>query len=322
MSSDLRLIPHTAETDAHILFIQRPGNTLGDGGLSGSRRPHQTDNGAVSALLSSRQAAHRQKLQYALLHLLQPVMILVQDPLRAGKIRVVLGRLIPRQLQQGLNISPLHRTLGAAAGKPFEPGDFLLDPLLHFLIGLQLLHTLGKLIRLGEGIAVPQLLTDGGKLLPQKIILLILAHPSLQLFRQLLAYLSDLDLAVKHTGEQLIPLLYGHRTEHLLPAAHRKGQAACQHIRHNSQIRHISDLFFQQLPALGIQQAVLRKQIPQLSHHALLLHLRKLVLVRTHHLHGAQQILLAGIVQLHEPSPVGSLHQNAHDSTRQTAHLL
>ena len=74
VAPDLRLVPDASQGDAHIGLLKRPGQGPGDGGLAGSRRSHQAEDGALSL---SCQSPHSQKFQHPLLHLLQAVVILL-----------------------------------------------------------------------------------------------------------------------------------------------------------------------------------------------------------------------------------------------------
>lgn len=89
------------QADAHILFIQGPGYRAGNRRFSRSRRSHQADDRAVALLC---QNADRKILQHPLFHLLETIMVLLQDLLCMPDIVVVLRYFIPRKLQQGLDI--------------------------------------------------------------------------------------------------------------------------------------------------------------------------------------------------------------------------
>ena len=108
VSPDLRLIAHTAKADPHVFLIQRTRHGARDTCLAGSRRPHQTDDRAFSL---ARQIAHRKELQHTLLDFFQTVVVFLQNPLCVCKVFVVLGRFIPRKLQQRLDIAAGHRAL-------------------------------------------------------------------------------------------------------------------------------------------------------------------------------------------------------------------
>ena len=101
VAADFRFIMDAAQADAHILFIQGSGYRAGNRRFSRSRRSHQADDRAVALLC---QNADRKILQHPLFHLLETIMVLLQDLLCMPDIVVVLRYFIPRKLQQGLDI--------------------------------------------------------------------------------------------------------------------------------------------------------------------------------------------------------------------------
>ena len=157
VSPDLRLVPDTAQTDTDIFLIQCPGHRLGNGRLTGSRRAHQTDDGAVAL---AGQRPHSQEFQHPLLHLLQAIVILVQHLSGIADIGVVLGHMVPGQRQQRLNIAADHRTLGIVLSHVFKTGNLLGDLLLDILIRFQAGQLLFKMLRIRERIVLSQLLPD------------------------------------------------------------------------------------------------------------------------------------------------------------------
>ena len=93
VSPYLCLIPHTAKTDSHIFLVQCRRHALCDRSLTGSRRSYQTDNRTLSL---AAQYPYCQILQHTFLHLLQSVVIGIQDLFCLFQIRTVFGCLIPR----------------------------------------------------------------------------------------------------------------------------------------------------------------------------------------------------------------------------------
>ena len=79
VTADLRLIPDSSETDPHILSVQRTGHGFGNGCFSGSRRSHQTQDGAFALAV---QLADSQIFQDSFFHLFQTIVILIQNRLR------------------------------------------------------------------------------------------------------------------------------------------------------------------------------------------------------------------------------------------------
>ena len=73
---DLGFVPHPPQGEAHELAPQGAGNGAPQGGLAGPRRPHETEDRTLHVRL---QPAHRQIFQDALLHLLQVIVVFIQD---------------------------------------------------------------------------------------------------------------------------------------------------------------------------------------------------------------------------------------------------
>ncbi len=88
VAPDLGLVPHPAQGEAHELAPQGPGDGAAQGGLAGARRPHETEDGALHVGF---ELPHRQVFQDALFHLLQVVVVLIQDLPGLGQVQVVLG---------------------------------------------------------------------------------------------------------------------------------------------------------------------------------------------------------------------------------------
>ncbi len=110
VSPDLRLVTHAAQTDPDIFFVQCLRDRFGDGRLARSRRSHQTHD---RHLALAGQASDRQILDDAFLHLLQSVMIPLEDLLRPVDVVVILRSPVPRKFQKRLYIPALHRALRA-----------------------------------------------------------------------------------------------------------------------------------------------------------------------------------------------------------------
>ena len=201
VSSDFRLIPDAAQADADVLFIQGFRHASCNGGLACSRRSHQTDNRAVSPLC---QASDRQEFQDSLLYLLQTVMITLQNLFCPLNICIILGNLIPGQLQKGFQISSFHGGFGASLSQAPETVDFLLYFFLDLPARLQLVQLLLELLRIGHYIIFTQLFTDIVHLLTKHIFLLVFLHPALDLFRKLRPDFGNLDFLIEDFRKHLI----------------------------------------------------------------------------------------------------------------------
>ena len=122
MPAYFRLVAHAAQRDAHVGLFQRPCQRFRDGSLAGSRRSHQAENRALPLF---RQRAHRQKFQHALLDVLETVMILLKHLLRIFQVVIVLRRMVPRHLQQCLDIRADDPVFCRTVQVVLEPADFL-----------------------------------------------------------------------------------------------------------------------------------------------------------------------------------------------------
>src|SRR4051812_8738582 len=101
MTSDLSLVTHAAEADAHEVAAGRTRDRLAERGLADARRTDQAENRALDALLA---LLHGEILKDALLDLLQAVVILVQHLLREADVTLDLGRLRPRNRKDPVEV--------------------------------------------------------------------------------------------------------------------------------------------------------------------------------------------------------------------------
>ncbi len=94
MAADLGLVAHAAERHAHELAAGGARDRLAERGLADARRADEAED---RPLQLADQALHRQVLEDALLHLLEPVVVLLEDLLRLLDVELVLGVLVPRE---------------------------------------------------------------------------------------------------------------------------------------------------------------------------------------------------------------------------------
>ena len=79
------------------------------------------------------QLAHGQVLEDAVLHVAQPVVVLVEDARRLGHVEPVLGLLAPGQLEHGVQPGPDPPVLGVLLAHPLQLVDLAVDRLAHGL---------------------------------------------------------------------------------------------------------------------------------------------------------------------------------------------
>src|SRR6185437_6290118 len=109
VTADFGLIAHAAQGHTHELAVRGASNALAQGGLADARGTHEAQDRAaqlVDPLL------HSEVLDDALLHLLQPIVVLIQDLLRTGDVLDDLGALLPRHFDEPVDVVAHHRRLG------------------------------------------------------------------------------------------------------------------------------------------------------------------------------------------------------------------
>ena len=101
MTLNFRNVCQSTHRESEELPPEGPSDRLADRCLAHARRTDQANN---LALYAATQLPDSQKLQYAVLDILQPVMILVQNFLRVYD-RVVLGRVLtPGNLREPVEV--------------------------------------------------------------------------------------------------------------------------------------------------------------------------------------------------------------------------
>ena len=133
-------------------------------------------------------------LQNTLLHLVQTEMVAVELFTGALEVEVVLGRVVPRQFEQQLQIGHLHRILGYGGVQPLDFLQLLLEGLADLLGPVLLLGLLAHLLDVGVG-AVAQLVLNRAHLLLEVVVALLLVDLLLHALLNLVFQLGQLLLA-------------------------------------------------------------------------------------------------------------------------------
>src|SRR6266851_3312413 len=108
MAADFGLIAHASQRDPHELASDRSRHRLAKRGLADAGRSHQAQDRPLEL---ADQGLHREILKDALLDLLEPVMVLLEDALGFLNVELVLGVLEPRQRQKPVEIVAYDRRL-------------------------------------------------------------------------------------------------------------------------------------------------------------------------------------------------------------------
>ena len=233
MPADLRFVAHAAERHADELPVERGRDRFGERGLAHAGRADQREDRAraptalggrvaVAHAALGAQLAHRQVLDDAVLHVLEPGVVLVQDPPGVGDVEVVLGPDVPRHVDQPVEVGPDPAVLGRLLGGALQPAQLVIGLLADLLGHAGLGDLLAVLLdhRLAV-LALAELLANGLHLLAQdelalglvQVLLDVLADAVLDgdLGQGLLGPGQDLFQAPLDVEglQQLDPLLHG-----------------------------------------------------------------------------------------------------------------
>ena len=190
------------------------GDRLAEDGLAHAGRADEAQDGPLDVGLH---LAHGQVLEDALLHLLQVVVVVVEDLLGLDDVDLGLGALAPGQRHQPVEVGAGHGVLGRGRrhlGEAVQLAQGLLLGVLGHAGRLDLLAQLVELALLV--VALAQLLLDGLHLLAQVVLALVLLQLGLHLALDLVADLQHLQVLDQHLVEPLQARLHVERLQHLL----------------------------------------------------------------------------------------------------------
>ncbi len=230
MTANLRLVVHAAERDAAELPSQRPRNAAAERGFAHARRPDKAQDRPLHIRL---QTPNAQVIQDAVLHLLQAVVILVEELLGLLDVDLAGRALRPGQNGQPLHVVARQRVVRRRRIHPRQPGELLQRILLGLLRhagGFDLLLEVRDVL-LGL-VQVAQLLLDGLHLLAQIEVPLRLLDRILNLALDLVAQLLNPQLLGQVAVDHLQPRLHvGGLEQLLLLGGGQKRQAGRDEVR-------------------------------------------------------------------------------------------
>ena len=203
VAADLGLVAHAAQRDADELAPQRARDRLAERRLADAGRADEAED---RALLPRRELAHGQVLEDALLHLLEVVVIGVEDLARLIEVQPILGPLRPRQLHQPLEVGALDRVLGRRLRHLLEALELLARRLLDVGRHLRRLDLLVERVEVAGVFALAELVLDRLQLLAQDRLALVLRELLAHLQVDLLLDLDQLDLALQQHEQPPQPL--------------------------------------------------------------------------------------------------------------------
>ncbi len=218
VATDLRLVTHAAERHPDELAPHRARHGLTERGLADPGRPDQRQHCSPATAADQPEPlvlaplADGQVLDDPVLHVRQPRVVGVQHRPRARDVVRVLGALVPRQLQDGVQPGTDPGALGRLVGGALQLVD-LLEGRLADLLGQVCRLDPGAVVALLVGrvaVQLGQLLADGLQLLAQQELLLLLGD-------------ALLDVLADGVVDLLLREVVAHQPERVLQAGHLVG---------------------------------------------------------------------------------------------------
>jgi hypothetical protein len=197
----------------NLRFVER-ADALAERGLADARRAHQAQDRTLELL---HPLLHGQVLDDALLDLVEPEVVLVQDLLGAREVVLDLGALAPRHLDQPVDVVAYDRGLGGHRRHELELGELrggLLAGLLGHAGARDLLLELGDLV--GRVVHLAQLFLDRLHLLVEVVLALALLHLLLDPAADAFLDLQHVHLALDEGEDVLEPATHVLDLEDLL----------------------------------------------------------------------------------------------------------
>ena len=199
VAADFRLVAQTAERDACELATERVGHAFAERGLADAGRAGEAEDRAFEIVL---ELDDGEKFQQPLLHFLQAEMLFVENFGRGFEVDFILGRFVPRQVQQPVEVVAGDGVFGDGGRHLLQPFQLLEDDFLRLFGEWILLKLFAQGVDLGGGrIALAQLALDGADLFAQKKITLAFGHRVGDLVLDFRAERGDFQLAVEQGTE-------------------------------------------------------------------------------------------------------------------------
>src|SRR4051794_26418381 len=174
MSADLRFVMDATEAHADELAAHRSRDALAKARLADARR---SDEGKDRASDLVGEGPHGEVLEDPLLDLLEAVVVLIEDPGSLLDVELIVGRHVPRQTDQPVDVGPDDTDLRRGRRDPAHPVDLLDRPGLDLVRHAGRFDLLAKLVDLGLlGIVLAELTLDRPELLAEDVLALGLVH--------------------------------------------------------------------------------------------------------------------------------------------------
>ena len=155
------------------------------------------------------QLTYGQELEDLILHVLETVVILLEDFRGPLQVERLLRPLVPRQFRHRLEVGADHLGFHRVAARPLQPGKLAVDFLARGFGELERLEPLPQVLHLGPFVPFAELLADRLHLLPQEHLTLALAQLFLDLGLDVLLSVEHADLPLDVNEDTPQPVLYG-----------------------------------------------------------------------------------------------------------------
>ncbi len=228
VATNLSLVAHSAKRKTVELAAHRPRHSLAQRSLAHARRADKAEDRPFGLRV---QLAHCKKFKDALLDLLQAEVIFIQHCRRFDQVKQISRGLLPRQVNNPLNVGADDVGLGGIRVHHLQPLQFLeglfacvLGQLLFGDLLLQLLNVLGV------GVVVAQLFFQSLHLLAQIVLPLRFRHLLPRVRLNLGLHRRHFQLFVEQIGNQAQPLQRINCLQYLLRLAHLEAEVGADQI--------------------------------------------------------------------------------------------
>src|SRR5438093_1974635 len=227
VAANVGLVPGAAERNPDVRPAHRPRDGFGDRGLPDARRSHEQQGrrarGAIIFVprglllrLLLPQLADREELEHLVLHILEAVVIFLEDLRGLLQVERLFGALVPRQLGDGLEVGANDLRLHRFPPGALQPPELAIDLFARRLRQLQRIEPLLEIVGLRRLFLFTQLLANRLHLLAQQHLALAFAQLFLDLRLDVFLRIDDGDLALHVHQHATQPILHRERLQQLL----------------------------------------------------------------------------------------------------------
>ncbi|MNZ33443.1 hypothetical protein D3C78_507890 [compost metagenome] len=201
MATDLGFVTHATQGHAHELAVCGASDGLGQGSLADAGRADQAEHRALDLL---HPLLHGEVFEDALLHLLQPVVIGVEDVLGLGQVQANLAFGLPRHIDQPIDVGTHHGRFGGHRRHLLELVQFGIGLGQGFLGQSGVVDTLLQLLDFVVALVdITQFLLNGLHLLIQIVLTLAALHLLLDAAADALLDLQQVDFGIQQRQDVL-----------------------------------------------------------------------------------------------------------------------